>query len=129
MRSTFRVAACVGVPLSVGACASKSSSMSASAPEGQVVGTIDPKSKFARIELGMEMSQVHALIKAPDDMHRYESGKRRRIPFHFGSDARRIQTYHEGEGRLTCTGGNVFGGGGGELILIEVDSTRKCFEA
>jgi hypothetical protein len=75
----------------------------------------------------MTMSDVHALIKAPDDMSRHESGKRW-IPFYYGNDAQRVETYYVGEGCLIYTGGNVFGSGGGEVIKIQVDKTKKCFE-
>lgn len=75
----------------------------------------------------MTLAEVNKMIKAPDDMSRYETGKRW-IPFYFGSDAQRLETYYEGEGCLTYTGGNVFGGGDNRLIKITVAATRKCME-
>ncbi|MEC5215649.1 hypothetical protein RCH09_000580 [Actimicrobium sp. GrIS 1.19] len=93
--------------------------------EGEIIGTIRPGSKFAKLRIGMDVQKVQSLIKIPDEMHRYESGKRW-IPFYFGDDAQRVQTYYEGEGCLTYTGGGVFGGTGGQLIKIEVDTTSGC---
>lgn len=94
---------------------------------GEIVGTIKPGSKFSKLKIGMTMAQVQKLIKAPDDMTRHETGKRW-IPFYFGNDSQRLQTFYEGEGCLTYTGGNVFGGGENQLIRIAADATRACFE-
>ena len=94
--------------------------------EGQIVGNIKPGSRFAKLKIGMTMAEVTALIKAPDDMSRHETGKRW-IPFYYGPDAQRVQVYYEGEGCLTYTGGNVFGGAGNQLIRITADPTRACF--
>ncbi|MEZ5741666.1 MAG: hypothetical protein R3E68_21050 [Burkholderiaceae bacterium] len=95
--------------------------------EGEVVGTIRPDSKFAKLRIGMLMSEVNALIKAPDDLTRNETGKRW-IPFYFGNDAQRLQAYYPGEGCLTYTGGNVFGGGDSQLIRITVADSKQCME-
>jgi len=94
--------------------------------EGEIVGNIKPNSRFAKLKIGMTMSEVNALIKAPDDLMRHETGKRW-IPFYFGDDAQRMQVLYSGEGCLTYTGGNVFGGGGNQLIRITADTTRSCF--
>jgi hypothetical protein len=93
---------------------------------GEIVGIIEPNSKFAKLKIGMEMPEVHALIKAPDDMQRYQSGKGW-IPFYFGNDAFRVETYYAGEGCLTYTGGGSYGGTGGQLIRIKADKTKHCF--
>ena len=74
----------------------------------------------------MTMAEVNALLKAPGDMKRHETGKRW-IPFYYGGDAQRVQVYYEGEGCLTYTGGAVFGGGGNQLIRITADPTKACF--
>lgn len=125
------------IATALGACASKTTTPSSSAATEQtdsksakskddIIGTIQPGSKFAKLKIGMDMAQVQALIKMPDDMKRYESGKRW-IPFYFGDDAQRMETYYEGEGCLTYTGGGVFGGVGGQLIRIHADKTKDCF--
>ncbi|WP_020693807.1 hypothetical protein [Noviherbaspirillum massiliense] len=95
--------------------------------EGEIIGNPAPKSKFAKVQIGMTMREVNELIGTPNDMIRHETGKRW-IPFYFGNDAQRLQTLYKGEGCLTYTGGNVFGGGGNELIRIAVDAKGTCFE-
>lgn len=94
--------------------------------DGEIVGTVPPNSRFAKLRIGMTMAEVNALIKAPDDLKRHETGKRW-IPFYFGNDAQRLQVYYEGEGCLTYTGGNVFGGGGNQLIRIYPSATKACY--
>lgn len=95
--------------------------------DGEIVGTPAPNSKFAKLQIGMTMGEVSSLIGGPDDMIRHETGKRW-IPFYFGNDAQRIQVLYRGEGCLTYTGGNVFGGGGSELIRITVSPKGGCLE-
>ncbi|WP_293778130.1 hypothetical protein [uncultured Oxalicibacterium sp.] len=95
--------------------------------EGEIVGTPAPNSKFSKVKIGMKMREVSGLIGAPDDMYRHETGKRW-IPFYFGNDSQRLQTLYKGEGCLTYTGGNVFGGGENELIRVTVDASGRCME-
>ena len=95
--------------------------------EGEVVGTPAKNSKFAKLKIGHTFREVTDLIGAPDDIHRHETGKRW-IPFYYGGDAQRMQVYYKGEGCLTYTGGNVFGGGGNELIRITVDAKGGCWK-
>lgn len=121
------------------AAEAKASSSSSSAPsqtvksrdgsyEGEVIGKPRPGSKFARLQIGMHMDEVQEKMgQAPDRFHTYESGKRW-IPFYFGSDARRLQALYKGEGCLIFTGGNVWGGAGGELMSIQHDSTGACYQ-
>jgi hypothetical protein len=95
---------------------------------GEVVGTPAPNSKFAKLRIGMEMSEIQAIMgRAPDRSHGYESGKRW-IPFYYGNDARRVQALYKGEGCLIVTGGNVWGGGAGDLIQMSVDPTGACYQ-
>jgi len=76
----------------------------------------------------MDMSEVQTIIgHAPDRSHSYESGKRW-IPFYFGNDARRVQAFYKGEGCLIVTGGNAWGGAGGDLIQIEFDPSGACYQ-
>jgi hypothetical protein len=96
--------------------------------EGEVFGTIRPNSRFSKIQIGMTMSQVNGLIRAPDDMNTHETGKRW-IPFYYGGDVRLTEAYYKGEGCLTYTGGNQFGGGAGTLIAINADPSGKCFNS
>jgi hypothetical protein len=95
--------------------------------EGEMVGTPAANSKFAKLQIGMTMREVTGLIGGPDDMIRHETGKRW-IPFYFGNDAQRLQVIYKGEGCLTYTGGNVFGGGDSELIRITAAPKEDCLD-
>jgi hypothetical protein len=96
--------------------------------EGEVIGTPAPGSKFAKLAIGMRMAEVQTVMtRAPDRSHTYESGKRW-IPFYFGNDARRMQALYAGEGCLIFTDGNVWGGAGGDLIQIHVDTSGACYQ-
>ena len=95
---------------------------------GELVGTPGTDSKFARLLIGMEPNEVQDILgRAPDRSHSYESGKRW-IPFYFGNDARRTQALYKGEGCLIFTGGNIWGGGGGDLIAITFDMSGACYQ-
>lgn len=96
--------------------------------DGEIIGTPAATSRFAKLEIGMSLREVSNKIGAPDDMVRHETGKRW-IPFYLGNDAQRLQVLYKGEGCLTYTGGNVFGGGGNELIAITVDPKGECLES
>jgi len=93
--------------------------------EGEIVGTVAPGSRFARLQIGMTYDQVTALIGAPDNMVRHETGKRW-IPFYYGNDSQRVQVLYRRDGCLTFTGGNVFGGGGNELVRITATPRDDC---
>ena len=93
--------------------------------EGEIVGNVAPGSRFARLQIGMTFEEVTALIGAPDNMVRHETGKRW-IPFYYGNDSQRLQVLYRREGCLTFTGGNVFGGGGNELVRITATQRQDC---
>lgn len=96
--------------------------------EGEVFGKAAAGSKFSKLSIGMQMSEVQDQMgRAPDRFHTYESGKRW-IPFYFGNDARRLQALYKGEGCLIFTAGNVWGGGAGDLIAIYHDATGACYQ-
>ena len=93
--------------------------------EGEIVGNVASGSRFARVQIGMTYDQVTALIGAPDNMVRHETGKRW-IPFYYGNDSQRLQVLYRRDGCLTFTGGNVFGGGANELVRITATSREDC---
>ncbi|HEU4458030.1 MAG TPA: hypothetical protein VFR90_02790 [Methylibium sp.] len=96
--------------------------------DGVVTGTPMPNSKFAKLQIGMSMSDVqNVLDRTPDRSHTYESGKRW-IPFYFGNDARRMQVHYKGEGCLIFADGNIWGGAGGDLIRIDHDASGACYQ-
>jgi hypothetical protein len=95
--------------------------------DGEIIGTPAPKSKFAKLKIGMTMRDVNKLIGTPDDIGRHETGKRW-IPFYFGNDVQRMLVLYKSEGCLSYTGGNQFGAGENELVRIEVDAKGACFQ-
>ena len=94
---------------------------------GEIVGTLVPGSKFAKLQIGMLMSEVTALIGGADGQLSHETGKRW-IPFYFANDARRLEVLYKGEGCLTYTGGNAWGSGDNELIRITATTRTDCMD-
>ena len=95
---------------------------------GEIIGTAVEGGRFAQLQIGMDQGEVQDVMdSAPDRFHGYETGKRW-IPFYFGNDARRMQVLYRGEGCLIFTGGNVWGGAGGQLIQIEHDASGNCYQ-
>jgi len=149
MKSSTAIA--LAVSLLLGACAAQPARTEASSPQksaapapapaggaarvvksrdgsytGEIIGTPAPDSKFSKLLIGMETTEVQKIVgRFPDQVHSYESGKRW-IPFYFGNDARRMQVLYKGEGCLVFTGGGAFSSGG-DLIQIQVDPSGACY--
>jgi len=79
---------------------------------------------MARVQVGMTKRQVQDILGAPTDQNNYMSGKAF-IPFYFGNDARRASWFYKGMGRVVFADGNVFGGGGAEVLRVEYDPTES----
>jgi hypothetical protein len=90
----------------------------------QVIGTPAPNSKFAKLRSGMSHTEVESLIGPPDKVASHQTGKAW-IPFYFGKDAFRIETYYKGEGKLTFSG-SVYGNMKGKLIQVTVDPAEQA---
>lgn len=75
--------------------------------EGEIVGTPAPKSKFAKLKIGMSPEEVEKLIGRADDTDSHITGKTF-IPFHFGGDTRHLEAYYKKEGQLTFSNTNNF---------------------
>ena len=90
---------------------------------GEVVGTPAPKSKFAKLVIGMSRRQVEDLIGTPSDMKTYQTGKGW-IPVAglFSRDQYRLETYYKSEGRL------VFAQNGEKLFRIQVDTRASGYQ-
>jgi hypothetical protein len=86
-------------------------------PQGEVVGTPAPGSKFNKVQFGMGMKQVTDLIGQPTDQGAYVTGKAF-IPFHFGGDTYRHELLYKGVGRLVFAGGSFGNYGNSKLIRI-----------
>jgi hypothetical protein len=93
--------------------------------EGTFVGTPAKNSKFAKLKIGMGRKEVEDLIGHPNDSHTYVTGKAW-IPFYFGKDAYRFQTFYKNEGSLTFEGGGVTGTSG-KLIRVNVDAASNGY--
>ncbi len=124
----------LALALALAGCAAKSSnsgSTSAPPPAGPPASApaaaaatsgapIPPDSPLAKIKLGMSMQEVTNAIGAPTNQVKYSTGKAF-IPFYFGDDTSRIEWSYKGLGRVVFSGGNVFGGGGGQVTRIDYD--------
>lgn len=91
----------------------------------ELIGVMAPESRFARLRIGMTVREVVDMLGEPDNMHRYETGKRW-LPFYYGADVQRVQYRYKGEGCLTFTGGNQWASGRQQLIRMEIDQEGKC---
>lgn len=87
--------------------------------EGEIIGTPAPKSKFAKLRIGMTPEEVEKLIGRADDTDSHITGKVF-IPFHFGGDKRRLEAFYKHEGQLTFSNTNNFIAPNA-LIKIEVN--------
>ncbi|MBM3117068.1 outer membrane protein assembly factor BamE [Jeongeupia naejangsanensis] len=94
--------------------------------EGEIVGTPAKKSKFGKLQIGMSQRQVEDLIGNPSDTKTYTTGKAW-VPFYFGKDAYRFETFYKKEGRLTFVGGGI-SGTSGKLLRITVDTKEDGYQ-
>lgn len=85
---------------------------------GEIVGTPAKGSKFAKLKIGMKLTEVVALIGAPTNQSTHPTGKAH-IPFYFGPDRWVYDYYYKGEGVLT-----INGGGDQVLTRIEVNKAQ-----
>lgn len=94
--------------------------------DGEIWGTPAKNSKFANLQIGMSQAEVEDKIGRPSDMKTYVTGKAW-IPFYFGTDAHRFETYYKGVGSLIYTGGGI-GGGRGVLVGINHDASEDGYQ-
>lgn len=87
--------------------------------EGEIAGKPAPKSKFAKLQIGMSPEEVVNLIGNPDATDSHITGKGF-IPFHFSGDTQRLETFYKHEGQLTFYNTNNFISPNA-LIKIEVN--------
>lgn len=120
MRRFFRVALVAGLVAMLGGCAAQDPGAAAPAE----AAAIPADSPLAKIEPGMRMQEVTNILGAPTDQNAYATGKAW-IPWYFGDDARRTSYYYKGMGRVVFTGGNVFGGGGGNVLRVDYDPSES----
>ena len=85
--------------------------------DGEITGKAAPKSKFAKLQIGMTMKQVTDAIGQPSDQGNYMTAKAW-IPFYFGADRHRYELVYKDSGRLIIAGSGGFDWGNGHLIWI-----------
>ena len=122
MRPLIALAAACLLMVTMAGCSSKSGSagQQKTARPSQPVPADSPLSK---VQAGMTTVQVQSILGAPTNQMSYESGKRW-IPWYFGSDVRRTEWSYKGLGRVVFTGGNQWGGGGGNVERVEYDPSE-----
>jgi hypothetical protein len=84
--------------------------------EGEVVGKPAAGSKFAKLKIGMTLSQVEKLIGPPTKQWTHPTGKAS-IPFYFGPDRWVIQYSYKREGVLTLNSG-------GDQVLTRIEVNK-----
>ncbi|QDF98254.1 hypothetical protein CJ010_17780 [Azoarcus sp. DD4] len=94
--------------------------------DGEIWGTPVKNSKFANLQIGMSQAEVEDKIGRPSDMKAYMTGKAW-IPFYFGTDGHRFETFYKGQGTLIYTGGGI-AGGRGVLVGINHDATEDGYQ-
>lgn len=112
----WALAACIAAAAIAGCSAS---SGEGTAPPA-VAAPIPADSPLAKIRIGMTPQEVSNILGMSTNQVAYSTGKAW-IPFYYGDDTRRVEWSYKGMGRVVFTGGNVFGGGGGEVLRIDYD--------
>lgn len=113
------VAGCASQSQRPASQAAAESAPTANGEEWQVIGTPAPNSKFAKLRSGMTHAEVESLIGPPNKVASYQTGKAW-IPFYYGKNAFRIETYYKGEGKLAFSG-SAYGKMKGKLIGVTVN--------
>jgi hypothetical protein len=87
--------------------------------EGEVYGNIPPNSKWAKLQIGMQQSEVERILGVTSNIRGYVTAKAW-IPFYYGTDSHRYEAVYAGQGSVAYTGGGM-GGGQGVLMMINYD--------
>lgn len=87
--------------------------------EGEVWGNIPANSKWAKLQIGMEQSEVERILGVSTDVHTYPTAKAF-IPFYYGTDRYRYEVRYRGQGSVSYTGGS-WGAGAGIMMMINYD--------
>jgi hypothetical protein len=126
MRRYSEVVAACALVMVLGGCSTQTakSGGGTEAPAVAIGVPAPPSSPLSKVQLGMSKKQVKDLLGSPTDENSYATGKAW-IPFYFGNDARRTSYYYKGMGRVVFADGNVFGGGGTEVVRVDYDPTES----
>ena len=98
-----------GLALSGVGCGTTDSAASEPAKTEEVKAAvpIPADSPFAKIKLGMGMSEVYALIGQPTDTGHHITGKAF-IPYYYGGDTHRSEAIYKGLGRVVFSPRHAF---------------------
>lgn len=127
MRRMVGLVATCAVAMVLGACAQQTAQSDSGAAQAAAADKGVPApagSPLAKVQSGMTKKQVKDLLGAPTDENSYATGKAW-IPWYFGNDAHRTSYYYKGMGRVVFADGNIFGGGGTEVIRVDYDPTES----
>src|SRR6185369_1157389 len=86
---------------------------------GEIYGTIPPGSKWARLQIGMQQSEVERILGVTQNIRAYVTAKAF-IPFYYGTDSHRYEAVYAGQGSVAYTGGGM-DGDEGVLMMINFD--------
>jgi hypothetical protein len=112
--------------LTLGGCAAGSTTAQTPGTSGATGNSagVAANNPLANIQLGMSKQQVRHLVGAPSAESASLTAKAF-IPLYFGNDAHRTTYYYKGMGRVVFADGNVFGGGGNEVIRVDYDPSES----
>ncbi len=112
--------------VALSACSTQTAKPDTDASSGSAAKGVPPPatSPLAKIKLGMNKGAVREALGSPTDENSYATGKAW-IPWYFGNDARRTSWYYKSMGRVVFADGNIFGGGGNEVIRVDYDPTES----
>lgn len=117
MRRRLLLAGLICLSLALGACASGGGAdEGAAAEQPQTAVPPPPGSPLAKIELGMNDTDVRRILGQPTDANAYQTGKSW-IPFYYGTDTSRTDWIYRGVGRVVFSRNQYSGG----LKVIRVD--------
>jgi hypothetical protein len=84
---------------------------------GQIVGSVDAKSRFASLRIGMSRREVEKRVGRPTDVAA-QATDTAWLPYYFGSDTWNTESYYKGEGRLVFNTDS-------RLVLIDVSENAR----
>jgi outer membrane protein assembly factor BamE (lipoprotein component of BamABCDE complex) len=122
-RSILAAIAALGLAFVLASCAAEKSSTTPAAEAEAFVNAAPAGTPMSKIKAGMTAQEVVTILGSPQAQGQYITGKAF-IPFYYGDDVKRNALYYKGQGRVIITGGNVFGGGGGNVVAVEYDPTE-----
>jgi len=99
------------VPLALAGCAGSGGGGGGNSSQAAAAADTPPPagSPLARIETGMNDTQVRAILGEPDNANAYMTGKAW-IPYYYGSDTSRTDWMYKGLGRVVFSRNRYSGG-------------------